>query len=190
MDAVNGVLLVFLAVAIVLATQQLLVKTTWPIVRPRLEATWPMRPGVHGDIEGFVGAEGAMEPLQSAQGITTPELKAWLPAPETVTKPSVGPCPRTLSDAGGYEAGVGKPFKSYDLLDDWLKPKPEPRVAGGPTAQQCYDTDYMRTLERAGSYAQRTNNYRMKYPDSCSAPYHELILNYYVPTPEPAPYQV
>jgi hypothetical protein len=199
MEAVIGLLLFFLFAAFVIALIQIQETNLWPIARPAVRATWPMYPdpaalGPPSRLaEGFVGSslEAATnsEPL-GPQGINSPKLKAWLPAPETVTKGSVGACPRVLLDGKKYEAGIGKPFKSYDLLDDWMTPKPEPRVAGGPTAQKCYEVDWARGLERAGSYAQRTNNYQHGYPDSCSAPYHELILNYYEPKPTAGPYQV
>lgn len=179
----GSVLVLFGTLTIILAIMAIQTTQAWPVVRGRLEATWPMVPGA---IEGFVGAEG----LQTTQGITTAALRKWLPAPEVVAKPSVGDCPRSLNDAGAYEAGVGKPYKSFDLLGDWLQGKPEPRVANGPTSQKCYQVDYARGLERAGSYAQRTNNYRHGYPDSCSAPNHDLVLDFYIPKPSGPPYQV
>lgn len=179
----GSVLVLFVVIAIIVAIMLFQTTHAWPVVRGRLHATWPMVPGA---IEGFVGAEG----LQTTQGIPTPALQKWLPAPEVVAKPSVGDCPRTLNDAGPYEAGIGKPYKSFDLLSGWLPGKPEPRVAMGPTSQQCYQVDWARGLERAGSYAQRTNNYRHGYPDSCSAPNHDLVLDFYIPKPSGPPYQV
>ncbi len=166
-----GVVSVFLVILLLLALSQAQLAWTFPVVRPRLAATWPMYPGA---AEGFAD-------LQSAQGITTPELEKWLPAPESLTKPAGTECPNTLFSAAGYEAGVGKPFKSYDLLSDWLKGKPEPRVAEGPTAQACYKVDWANQLQLGGSYAQRTNNYQHGYPDSCSAPNHDLVLDFYIP---------
>lgn len=138
----------------------------WPIARARIEATWPMGPG---HIEGF------------ANMMT---LSQWLPAPESLTVKSI--CPPTEL-AGEKYGGIDTMFQSYDLLPGG---KPEPRVAAGPTSQQCYEVDWARGLERAGSYAQRTNNYKHGYPDSCSAPNHDLILDFYKENPQPAPYQV
>lgn len=177
---VSTILILFMVLAVLMAMSQIQLKNAWPVVRPRLNATWPMYPGAK---EGFVGSMGPV----SAQGITTPELKAWLPSPESVTRSSDGGAAETysvLDSAGPYEAGIGKPFKSYDLLPGG---KPEPRVAGGPTAQRCYNTDWSRNLEPGGSYRQMTNNYLHKYPDSCSAPTHELILNFYKETPAGPP---
>jgi hypothetical protein len=169
MNATNLVALFGLIIAIIVVCQ-LQMKYTWPIARPALQATWPMVPG---KIEGFVGSQG----LVSIQGITTPELKAWLPSPEVLTKSNgAEEKQRVMDGAAPYEAGIGKPFKSYDLLP---KGKPEPRVAGGPTAQRCYNQDFANTLMPGGTYRQFTNNFIHGYPDSCSAPYHELILNFY-----------
>lgn len=167
-----GVLSVFGLVILLLALFYAQLYWTFPIARARLDATWPM-----GPTEGFVNGGG----LQSAQGITTPALQAWLPSPESLTHPVGKDYPPTLLSAG--PPGIDKPFKSYDLLSDWLPGKEEPRVAFGPTAQDCYKVDYSRTLEPGGTYAQRTNNYIRGYPDSCSAPNHDLVLDFYIPKP-------
>ena len=169
MGVLVAVLTVFALLAIIIAVRDYQQRWTWAVARPRLEATWPMRPGAK---EGF-------------QNMT---VEQWLPAPEVLTKPAVGECPGTLMDAANYKQGpVGT---SYDLLKGWLPGKPEPRVASGPTSQQCYTVDYSRTLERGGSYAQRTNNYRHGNAESCSAPNHDLILDFYQDRPTAAPYQV
>ncbi len=70
---------------------------------------------------------------------------------------------------------------NYDLLRDSLKGFPEPRQPVGPNAQECYAKDYTRKFEKAASYGQETNNYKRAYPDSCSAPNHDLIFNFYQP---------
>lgn len=179
----GSVLAIFFLIIAILTVMGIQMKWTWSIVRPSLKATWPMYPGAK---EGFVGSQG----LVSRQGITTPSLKAWLPSPESVTRQTQGGAESQigpLENAAPYEGLGNKPYKSYDLLPGG---KPEPRIAGGPTAQKCFDVDWARGLERAGSYAQRTNNYIHGYPDSCSAPNHDLILNFYEEKPMPAPYQV
>jgi len=112
-------------------------------------------------------------------------VQSWLPSPEVLTKPTVGDCPGTLENAAEYKAGGKSPYKSYDLLPGGL---PEPRVAAGPTAAQCYEKDWSVGLELSGSYAQRTNNYRQNYPDSCSAPNHDLVLDFYKPNPTEGAY--
>lgn len=175
------VLFLFLIIAAVYAVSQYQLANTWHIVRSALEATWPMYPGAK---EGFEGE------LVSAQGITTPALKKWLPAPEYLTKSTVGDCPNALFSAGNYEGGLGGAMKSFDLLSDWIPGRKEPRVAAGPTSQQCYEVDWARGLERAGSYAQRTNNYLHGTPENCSAPNHDLLLDFYINKPSGPPYQV
>jgi len=155
------------------------VKWSWPVVRPAIESTWPMVPNGYGKSSN---CGRAME------GFTNYTVQQWLPSPEVVTKPSVGDCPGTLLNAGSYEAGSKSPYKSYDLLTGG---KAEPRVASGPTAAQCYQKDWSIGLEPGGSYAQRTNNYRQNYPDSCTAPNHDLVLDFYEPKPSAdGPYQL
>lgn len=178
---IGSILGIFIILVVIVGLAIYQMDNVWPIARPSLQATWPMVPGLH---EGFQSGSG----LVSAQGINSEALRKWLPSPEVLTKSNgAEEKQKVLDSAAPYEAGIGKPFKSYDLLPGG---KPEPRVAGGPTSQECYGVDYQRALERAGSYAQRTNNYPRGYPDSCSAPYHELVLNFYKEKPTPEPYQV
>ena len=127
----------------------------WPVARPAVRATWPMKP-----TEGFANMT----------------LEQWLPSPEVVTKPSVGECPGSLMNAAGYEGGLK--LKNYQLLNDVLKPTESTHVAVGPTAAKCYGIDYGNSLELS-SYSQRTNNYQHKRPDSCSAPNQDFILGFY-----------
>jgi len=161
MDTLVVTLVYFLLVIVLIGLYNYQMHWTWPVVRPRLDATWPMIPGAK---EGFMNMT----------------LQQWLPSPEVVTKPSVGDCPGTLMNAASYESSMSKPYKSYDLLSGG---KQEPRIALGPTAEQCYNVDWSRGLELSGSYAQRTNNYKQNYPDSCTAPNHDLVLDFYKTNP-------
>jgi hypothetical protein len=54
-------------------------------------------------------------------------------------------------------------------------------VIGTLTQQKCYEQDGHRLPERLGDYTQRTNNYVHTYPDSCSAPFKELVGSFYAP---------
>ena len=120
-----------------------------------------------------------LEGFQNVGATPSRTLDAWLPAPEYLTKQS-------SCDTGKPAPYMSEPssaYKGYTLLDS-LKPIPEPRVASGPTSAQCYKKDYARTLEHS-SFAQRTNNYIHGYPDSCSAPNHDLILDVYKPIETP-----
>jgi len=49
-------------------------------------------------------------------------------------------------------------------------------------AQACYESDFANRIQLTGNYSQLTNNYRRKNPDSCSAPVHELVNNFYKPS--------
>lgn len=163
---------VFFGIAVLIALMNYqVVRAAWPVARGRIEATWPMGPG---HIEGFANMT----------------LSQWLPSPEVLTKPAGTDCPTVLENAAPFEGAMAGLYKSFDLVGDYIPGKPEPRVAMGPTSQQCYEVDWARGLERAGSYAQRTNNYIHGYPDSCSAPNHDLILDFYKEKPMSAPYQV
>ena len=67
----------------------------------------------------------------------------------------------------------------YHLLSDIMG---EPRVKESVScvnSRSCYATDFERTIEKTGNYRQQTNNYKRKYPDNCSAPSQELVLNFY-----------
>ena len=167
MDVV-GVVFVFIIILVLMCLLNYqIVRSVLPIARPRNEATLPMGP------EGFANMS----------------LQQWLPSPEVVTKPAVGSCPGTLMNAANYE-GIKGMYKNYDLVADYIPAKDGLRIAAGPTSQQCFERDWTRGLERAGSYAQRTNNYKHGTPDSCSAPNHDLILDFYKAKPSPGPYQL
>jgi hypothetical protein len=67
----------------------------------------------------------------------------------------------------------------YHLLSDIMG---EPRVKESVScvnSRSCYATNFERTIEKTGNYRQQTNNYKRKYPDSCSSPLQELVLNFY-----------
>jgi hypothetical protein len=149
---VVALLLLFGVIILFQALETYQIDSAWPIARPALRSTWAMK-------EDFADMT----------------LQQWLPSPEVVTKPAVGECPGSLLNAANYEGGLK--LKHYDLLDN-LKSDESKRVAIGPTAAKCYGIDYKRTLEKS-SYAQRTNNYQHRRPDSCSAPNQDLILGFY-----------
>jgi hypothetical protein len=67
----------------------------------------------------------------------------------------------------------------YHLLSDIME---QPRIKESVScvnSRSCYATDFERTIEKTGNYRQQTNNYKRKYPDSCSSPLQELVLNFY-----------
>jgi hypothetical protein len=42
-------------------------------------------------------------------------------------------------------------------------------------------------ISKTGTFRQMTNNFKRGYPDSCSAPYQELVLNFYKADPMAIP---
>ena len=67
----------------------------------------------------------------------------------------------------------------YHLLSDIME---QPRIKESVScvnSRSCYATNFERTIEKTGNYNQLTNNYKRKYPDSCSSPLQELVLNFY-----------
>jgi len=88
---------------------------------------------------------------------------------------SVGPADATIED----------PRTSYTLLNDVFRPKATGTPLTSMTSEGCSTDDYWkRGHEMTGNYRQETNNYRRTYPDDCSAPRHELILDFYESTPQ------
>jgi hypothetical protein len=67
----------------------------------------------------------------------------------------------------------------YHLLSDVMD---QPRLTESIScvnSRSCYATDFQSSIQKTGNYSQMTNNYKRKYPDSCSAPVQELVLNFY-----------
>jgi hypothetical protein len=75
----------------------------------------------------------------------------------------------------------------YHLLGDEMSPPRVQESLSCVNSRSCYATDFERMVSKTGNYRQMTNNYKRGYPDSCSAPYQELVLNFYqadsIPTP-------
>ncbi len=108
-----------------------------------------------------------LEPFQNKQGNKDPE--------ETVA--STG----ELSPADASLESLRAP---YALLGDVLQ-STEPGRWVSPNSKDCYDADFQKRLEMTGNFRQLTNNYKRAVPDSCSAPTHELVLNFYKTEPLP-----
>ncbi len=168
--ATMSVVVIFTVLVLSLGLMRYQLESGVPIVRAGLRATWPMFPGAK---EGFLS--GSLEPIKMT-------LQQWLPAPEALTK-------KSECDTDSPAVYRGKDTTNYALLDGWLKPVADP-CPTGPTAQQCWMKDYTRSLERAGSFAQRTNNYQHGNAESCSAWNHDLILDFYKPVTSEGAYQV
>lgn len=70
----------------------------------------------------------------------------------------------------------------YHLLQDERANARHPRLSTVPTAT-CYQTDMEQHLSKVGNFRQLTNNYLRSGPDSCSAPWKELLFHFYETTP-------
>jgi hypothetical protein len=75
----------------------------------------------------------------------------------------------------------------YHLLGDEIEPPRVKETISCVNSRSCYATDFQRMVDKTGNYRQMTNNYKRNYPDSCSAPYQELVLNFYKTDPMPIP---
>jgi hypothetical protein len=75
----------------------------------------------------------------------------------------------------------------YHLLGDEMSPPRVKETISCVNSRSCYASDFERMVSKTGNYRQWTNNYKRGYPDSCSAPYQELVLNFYKADPMPIP---
>ena len=75
----------------------------------------------------------------------------------------------------------------YHLLSDMLPPPREKESISCVNSRSCYATDFDRMVSKTGNFRQMTNNYKRGYPDSCSSPYQELVLNFYKADPMAIP---
>ena len=76
----------------------------------------------------------------------------------------------------------------YHLLGDEMSPPRVKETISCVNSRSCYATDFERMVSKTGNYRQMTNNYKRGYPDSCSAPYQELVLNFYQADSIPIPH--
>jgi len=75
----------------------------------------------------------------------------------------------------------------YHLLSDLLPPPREKESISCVNSRSCYAVDFDRMVSKTGTFRQMTNNYKRGYPDSCSSPYQELVLNFYKADPMAIP---
>jgi hypothetical protein len=75
----------------------------------------------------------------------------------------------------------------YHLLADEMSPPRVKESLSCVNSRSCYATDFERMVSKTGNFRQMTNNYKRGYPDSCSAPYQELVLNFYKADSIPIP---
>ena len=75
----------------------------------------------------------------------------------------------------------------YHLLADEMGQPRDKESLSCVNSRSCYATDFQRMIDKTGNFRQMTNNYKRSYPDSCSAPYQELVLNFYKTDTMPIP---
>jgi len=75
----------------------------------------------------------------------------------------------------------------YHLLNDEMQPPRLNETISCVNSRSCYATNFERMIDKTGNFRQMTNNYKRNYPDSCSSPYQELVLNFYKADPMPIP---
>jgi hypothetical protein len=119
----------------------------------------------------------------SAAMINESKKNWWIPSgienfdvePPKVEHPSVSA--NTYGDANIYND------QPYHLLNDYLTPPRMTESISNVNSRSCYASDFERMISKTGNYSQMTNNYKRGYPDSCSSPYQELVLNFYKADP-------
>jgi hypothetical protein len=75
----------------------------------------------------------------------------------------------------------------YHLLGDEMAPPRDKEEISSVNSRSCYASDFQRMVDKTGNFRQMTNNYKRNYPDSCSSPYQELVLNFYKADPMSVP---
>ncbi len=82
-----------------------------------------------------------------------------------------------MAPTGPADANIANQRQPYNLLNGVL-PEDDRNRLSKLSAQTCYEADFENRLQRS-SYRQLTNNYKRLNPDSCSAPFHELVTSFY-----------
>lgn len=124
-------------------------------------------------------------PVEGFQASAAPTLAA-----PTLAAPAVPAVREVIGASVGASAGANANDKAdanltndqpYHLLQD-ERPNATPMLSTVSTAG-CYATDMEQHLSKVGNHRQLTNNYRRAGPDSCSAPWKELLFHFYEMTP-------
>jgi hypothetical protein len=106
----------------------------------------------------YLQSEGFMAPVLSPS-----------PFDGAAAEPVSGPAPSSLNER-----------IPYHLLQGVLKDAPvDNQDNSSLNSCACYGKDFQNRIQLTGNYVQRTNNYKRANPDSCSAPFHELVNNFY-----------
>jgi hypothetical protein len=109
--------------------------------------------------------------LETKENFSSGQLVTPDPLPGQTTEPVPGPAPASLNE-----------HIPYHLLQGVL---PDAKVDNQDNSKlnscACHAIDFANRIQRTGNYTQLTNNYKRMNPDSCSAPFHELVNNFYQP---------
>jgi hypothetical protein len=102
---------------------------------------------------------------------------------EGFQSPSAAGAPREIIGANANDKADANLTNDqpYHLLQD-ERANARPQLSTVTTAG-CYATDMEQHLSKVGNHRQLTNNYRRAGPDSCSAPWKELLFHFYEMTP-------
>jgi hypothetical protein len=101
---------------------------------------------------------------------------------ESFSNPNNHSAPNPDGTGQSFRSGPADTDSSYKLLADTIRPT---NKTGLTTigSEKCYNTNYQSKIELVGNLAQRTNNYRHQYPDTCMGTRQEMILGFYEPKP-------
>ena len=111
--------------------------------------------------ETFQNPKTEVNAVNAVDATNTPEDSALLAYPPNTPSP------------------VGKQNEPFHLLQDVMAAPRLKESLSCVTSRSCYATDFQRAIEKTGNFRQLTNNYKRSSPDSCSAPFQELVLNFY-----------
>jgi hypothetical protein len=110
----------------------------------------------------------------------------------TFTVPIAVPVKKEEVKYATYDAVISGGPLPNPYADVWVPGDMSPAVLiqGRPTkdgregighisSQTCYEADFASKNNRTGNFAQKTNNYKHEYPDSCSGTRQEIIGQFY-----------
>ena len=117
-------------------------------------------------------------PVEGFQAPSAPASSAPAPVPSVPSAHEV-----TGANANDKADANLTNDQPYHLLQD-ERANATPMLSNVSTAG-CYATDMEQHLSKVGNHRQLTNNYRRAGPDSCSAPWKELLFHFYKMTPFP-----
>lgn len=111
--------------------------------------------------------EGFEDCRENSDGKTEKTMSSVTPKEDDTILKLGGPAPYTWKE----------PSKPYHLLDI---PTPcQKEIISNTNSRNCYASNFQRLIEKTGSYAQQTNNYKHSRPDVCHSPYQELVMSFY-----------